>query len=77
MKQNAELPGWFRILNGLISEIAKESGEDPEEFKEALFRNSGKAGPEDRGRKKRELPAPQPLPMPMRAAITRGDRHDK
>lgn len=37
MKQSTDLPGWCQILNGLILEIAKERGDDPAEYQEALL----------------------------------------
>lgn len=44
--QKVELPGWCQIIVGLISEIAKERGDDPEEFQETLLANirKGKVG---------------------------------
>jgi len=40
MKQNKPLPGWCRILDGLISEIAKEQIEDRRESRESNLAKS-------------------------------------
>lgn len=35
---NNKIPEFYKILNMLISEIARKRGQDPEEFKESLLR---------------------------------------
>jgi hypothetical protein len=38
MSMSSQIPGFYRIINELIAEIARERNEDPEEFKQALLR---------------------------------------
>jgi len=35
---SSEIPGFYKILNMLISEIARKRGQNPEKFKESLLR---------------------------------------
>lgn len=34
---SGEIPDFYMVINTLIAEIAKERGEDPEGFKEAIL----------------------------------------